>query len=271
MHSMKIKYGHIITLIIHFYLYTFISCSIQRMKKISDDGDYFIILDSGIYLYNFEKSTQINITIFNESIFDTNDAYNHIIISKNQDDISNEIKIGALINHHLYIYTYDDSNNKLEYLLIEQLKDSRHLTHSFQVKINNASIIIVYLVASEYSVRPDKIQSLSFQNYLDIKPNEPNIDIYFEEKYLYNSYLFCQIDEYDSLIKCVYEDRYCRLYFLNLKKIGDSDNSQKIKIYEPFYCQLFQYRFSNITYSSNLETIFVCANRFNEIKCYYSN
>ena len=140
-----------------------------------------------------------------------------------------------------------------------------------QVKINNASIIIVYLVASEYSVRPDKIQSLSYQSYLDIKPNEPNIDIYFEEKYLYNSYLFCQIDEYDSLIKCVYEDRYCRLYFLNLKKIGDSDNSQKIKIYEPFYCQLFQYRFSNITYSSNLETIFVCANRFNEIKCYYSN
>ena len=271
MHSMKIKYGHIITLIIHFYLYTFISCSIRSMKKISDDGDYFAILDSGIYIYNFEKSTQINITIFNESIFETNDDYNQIIISKNQDDISNEIKIGALINHHLYIYTYDDSNNKLEYLLIEQLKDSRHLTHSFQVKINNASIIIVYLVASEYSVRPDKIQSLSYQNYLDIKPNEPNIDIYFEEKYLYNSYLFCQIDEYDSLIKCVYEDRYCRLYFLNLKKIGDSDNSQKIKIYEPFFCQLFQYRFSNITYSSNLETIFVCANRFNEIKCYYSN
>ena len=67
---MKIKYGHIIiSLIIHFYLYTFISCSIQRMKKISDDGDYFVILDSGICIYNFEKSTQINITIFNESIF----------------------------------------------------------------------------------------------------------------------------------------------------------------------------------------------------------
>ena len=129
---MKIKYGHIITLIILFYSYTFISCSIRSMKKISDDGDYFVILDSGIYIYNFEKSTQINITIFNESIFETKDEYNQIIISKNQDDISNEIKIGALINHHLYIYTYNDSNNKLEYLLIEQLKDSRQLTHPFK-------------------------------------------------------------------------------------------------------------------------------------------
>ena len=110
---MKVKYSYIIIeLIINFYLYPSISCKFRSMKKISEDGDYFIILDSGIYIHNFEKSKQINIKIFNESIFETNDEYNQIIISKNQDDNSNEIKIAALINHHLYIYTYDDSNNK---------------------------------------------------------------------------------------------------------------------------------------------------------------
>ena len=70
MHLITIKYAHIIvSLTINFFLYTFVSCSIQSMKKISDNGDYFVVLDSGLCIYNFEQSMQINITIFNESIF----------------------------------------------------------------------------------------------------------------------------------------------------------------------------------------------------------
>ena len=105
MHLIRIKYAHIIvSLTINFFLYTFVSCSIQSMKKISDNGDYFVVLDSGLYIYNFEQSTQINITIFNEPIFETRDEYNQIIISKNEDDILNQTKIAALINYHLFIH-----------------------------------------------------------------------------------------------------------------------------------------------------------------------
>ena len=103
---MKVKYSHIIiALIINFCLYPSITCLFRSMKKISDDEDYFVILDSGIYIYNFEKSKQIN-KIFNESIFEENDEYNQIIISKNKDDDSYELKIAALINYHLFIYLY---------------------------------------------------------------------------------------------------------------------------------------------------------------------
>ena len=70
-------------LIIHFYSYSSISCLIRSMKKISDDGDYFVILDNGLYLYNFEKFKNINLITFNKSPFETKDEDNNITISKN--------------------------------------------------------------------------------------------------------------------------------------------------------------------------------------------
>ena len=144
---MKIKYEKIILLlIIHFYSYSSISCLLRSMKKISDDGDYFVILDNGLYLYNFEKSKKINLIIFNESVFKTNDEDNNIIISKNYDDILNETKISDLINHHLYIYTYNISNNKVDYLLIENLKNYfLHTHYSFNVEIKNFTVKILFI------------------------------------------------------------------------------------------------------------------------------
>ena len=273
MFSMRIKYIHIIvSLIINFYLNAFVSCSIQRMKKISDNGDYFVVLDSGLYIYNFEQSTQINITIFNEPIFETRDEYNQIIISKNEDDILNQTKIAALINYHLFIYTYDDSNNKLEHLLIEQLKKQwySYYNYPFQVEIKNFSVIIYFI--SRYSIiNPFKIQSLSFQNYLDIKNNEPKIDIYFEKKFILSPSFFCQIDKYDSSINCVYDDKYGNLYFLIINKNGDKYENQEKLVYKYlYYHRVGSTSFNNITFTSNSDTIFVCANiiKTNEIKCF---
>ena len=275
MHLIRIKYAHIIvSLTINFFLYTFVSCSIQSMKKISDNGDYFVVLDSGLYIYNFEQSTQINITIFNEPIFETRDEYNQIIISKNEDDILNQTKIAALINYHLFIYTYDDSNNKLEHLLIEQLKKQWYSNYNypFQVEIKNFSVIIYFI--SRYSIiNPFKIQSLSFQNYLDIKNNEPKIDIYFEKKFILSPSFFCQIDKYDSSINCVYDDKYGNLYFLIINKNGDKYENQEELVYKyPYYYRFGSTTFNNITFTSNSDTIFVRANVIitNEIKCFYT-
>ena len=136
----------IILLIIHFCSYHSITCLIRSMKKISDDGDYFVILDNGLYIYNFEKSKRINLTIFNESPFETKYEDNNIIISKNFDIILNETKISALINHHLYIYTYGSSNNKVDYLLIDDLKNSNDKAYySFNVEIKNFTVTIFFI------------------------------------------------------------------------------------------------------------------------------
>ena len=208
---MKVKYSHIIiALIINFYFYPSITCLFRSMKKISGDEDYFVILDSGIYIYNFEKSKQINtIKIFNESIFETNDEYNQIIISKNKDDDSHELKIAALINYHLFIYTYDYSNNKLDYLIIEQLKDPRHLTYPFQVEIKNLGVTI-YFVKKEpqFALYNYRVKSIFFPNYLSIKENEPNTETYFEKILQIDTSFFCQIDEYDSSLICLYGKDY---------------------------------------------------------------
>ena len=152
--SMRIKYVHIIvSLIINFYLFGFISCSIKIMKKISDDGDYFVILDNGLYLYNFETLKKINLTIFNKSPFKTKYEDNNIIISKNYDDILNEIKISALINHHLYIYTYGSSNNKVDYLLIDDLKNSNDKAYySFNVEIKNFTVTILFIKMVKWTI-----------------------------------------------------------------------------------------------------------------------
>ena len=94
----------IFALLINFYLFPFSSGLLRSMKKISDEEDYFVIFDSGLFIYNFKKSKQINITSFNQTLFKERDENNRIVISKIEDN--NEIKIAALINQHLFIYLY---------------------------------------------------------------------------------------------------------------------------------------------------------------------
>ena len=43
-------------LIFHIFLFTFTICTFRDIKKISDNKDYLVILDSGFFIYNFEKT-----------------------------------------------------------------------------------------------------------------------------------------------------------------------------------------------------------------------
>ena len=71
------------------------TCLFRKMKKISNNEDYLVILDNGLYIYNFEKSKHEIIFIFNQTIFEDNDKNNHIIISNNETD--NKIAVLLII------------------------------------------------------------------------------------------------------------------------------------------------------------------------------
>ena len=132
MHMFKEYHSHIILIIlINILLIPSIICKLRSMKEISDNGDFCVVLDSGLYIYNFENTKKKVITTFNQSIFNIRDDYNRIVITKNEDKISNETKIAALINQHLYIYTFGNSNTNLEYLLIKNLTGNLYRTFPF--------------------------------------------------------------------------------------------------------------------------------------------
>jgi len=139
---------------IFLFNYNLIMCSFQSIKKISDNGDFFVILDNGIYIYNFENYKCEKITDLNKAIFKEN---NEIVISKNYNATSKETKIAALINQYLFIYTYDNSKKNLTYIILESLVDVGETIFPFFVKIDNYKLTI-YLLKYEYKNSMDMDQ-----------------------------------------------------------------------------------------------------------------
>ena len=133
-------------LIFHIFLFTFTICTFRDIKKISDNKDYLVILDSGFFIYNFEKTKCEKIRENSQSPFEQDDNYNNIIISKNEISGSNEIKIAVLINQHLYIYIYGNTNENVEHKILQSLADNNHKKFPFYIRIINMSLIMFGLL-----------------------------------------------------------------------------------------------------------------------------
>ena len=89
-----------------FFLLPFLSCLFHSLKKISDDGDYLVVLDKGLYLYNFDDPS-----INSLKIKGLDATIKSVTISeKYDDDNTDEFKIAVLINQILYVFHYDNSN-----------------------------------------------------------------------------------------------------------------------------------------------------------------
>ena len=282
MHMFKEYHSHIILIIlINILLFPSIICKLRSMKEISDNGDFFVVLDSGLYIYNFENSKRKVITTFNQSIFNKRDEYNRIVISKNENKISNETKIAALINQHLFIYTYGNSNTNLEYLLIKNFAGNLYTTFPFEIEIDGYNLNIYFSVfQSPFGMGCGElyIKEFIFQNYTSIQINEPK-EISSELINAVNP--VCQIDKKDSLIKCVCECKSCYLQFLILKKLEDNFEKlfdKRIFNYDlsedliPTY--LYSNRISNITWSISTKTVnttLVCSVERDYVYCFYNN
>ena len=282
MYMFKEHCSHIILIIlINILLYHSIISKLRSMKEISDNGDFFVILDSGLYIYNFENPKRNVITTFNQSIFNVRDDYNRIVITKNEDKISNETKIAALINQHLYIYTFGNSNTNLEYLLIKNFAGNLYSTFPFEIEIKGYNLYIYFSVFSvPFGTGCGElyIKEFIFQNYTSIQINEPK-EISSELINAINP--VCQIDKKDSLIKCVCECQKCHLQFLILKKL--EDNFEKL-----FDKRIFNYdlsedliptyingnRISKITWlisTKTINTTLVCSVELDYVYCFYNN
>ena len=254
----------IFSLIFYFKLIPLAYCSFYNMKKISDNGDYFVILKDGLYIYNFEKSKCKMITSLDASIFNINDALNNIIISKNFNNNSKEIIISALINQNLYVYTISNSNINLESKKLESLvdKDKNHKTYPFSVQIINLQLIIKIIEFEDKdNILFDKyyIKSFEFNNYLSIQNNEPNIKIYKED---YTNKPLCQVDTYNSLIKCIYP--YGLFGDLKYREINDSKSDFNDIIIE----EESGYKYITFTFSNNKD--FVCYSRNGATICFFN-
>ena len=243
-------------------LYPLILCSFQSIKKISDNGDYFVILDKGIYIYNFENYKCERITGLNEAIFKSNDTYNQIIISKNYNISSNETKIAALINQYLYIYTYDNSKKIFTYIILESLIDSGNTIFPFYVEIDNRKLAINLIEYQLNTLTPRYYISLfEFENYLSIKNDEPQIIKYDED---FANKLKCQLDIDNSIIKCIYNILY-NLKYIEIQKSNKSFSLITQIIIENSWSFYFNYESIEFTFSKNI--VFVCFCESDSIKC----
>ena len=109
--------------------------SFNSLKRISENGDYLVILDNGLYIYNFAKLKCRTITNYEASIFKSNEDDNYILISDKEVDNSMEIKIAVLINKYLYIISFDGNDDNLINLVIQNLSDEKIYPFHHSVKI----------------------------------------------------------------------------------------------------------------------------------------
>ena len=186
-----------ILIIFIFFLFCNIFCIFIEIEKISDNGDYFVVLDNGLYIYNFEKTKCKFIRDINESKFDENNINNNIIISKNKISGANEMKIALLINEHLYVYTYSETNEMIEYVLLRDLVNNEHNIYPFNIQIDNYKLIINFIsFEKNFLNNYFFIKSYDYQNYLQTEKNENKYNDIFTKK------PFCQFNNYYIKINC---------------------------------------------------------------------
>lgn len=243
-----------------------IICSFLDLKKISENEDYFVLLDNGLYIYNFENSKCHNVKELDSSQLLNNNENNFISISniyKNEE----ETKIATLINQHLYVYSYNDSYTKVENLDIESLVNNDQTIFPFNFRIENFQLIInliKYEKKSFFEGMKYYVRSFDFGNYLLIKTDEPQIVKYDDD---YTNKPICQFDDYYSLIKCVYVhavDSYLKFFKIQKSEDCYKNVDDEISIEK----QLFSdYKMITLTFCQNKD--FVCFSGNNEIRCYF--
>ena len=240
-------------------LFSFAICYFRSIKKISDDGNYFVISDNGLYIYNFENSE-----CFTIKEIDINNESDFFIISNIYKSNSGLIKIAALINQHLYVYTYDNLNKNLEYFVIESLSKIRISQYSFDVFIDNYQLSIFLIEKDgDENGRIYNIKTYNFENYASITNSEPVIKKHNSN--LINFPDVCHFDNYNSLIKCIYmdsNDGY--LKFLIIDNMYTKVSDTKI---ESHNTKGLPYAFKTFSYSANMVLICFWENSVNI--CYY--
>ena len=203
------------------------------IKKLSFNNDYFVILDTGLYLYdsNFKHCALIH--QFNEKEYKTNVAYNKINIT----ELYNEQNayILCLINEYLFIldeYTYKVMNYTINEINNFINNNDYYNIMPYKIENNNISFIIAFNNDTNslyfYSYNFQLNQKILYNPEIIIKDNL-NIE---------NKMIRCEMNSNLTFIICFYHSKNnTENYFVSktfiIENKTDGINLSKIYIY-PF-------------------------------------
>ena len=167
------------------------------IKKLSLFDSYFVVLETGLYIYNFNNLDCSIILSFNSTVY-KNNSNDKIIINGINDEYNSFIL--CLVNEYFFIF--NEKNNKTNSYkmndIIPQNKKYYDLL-PFKLESNNMSLIFVFYNNASKLI-------FYFYNFsLTDGINEP-IEISFDNIKIKNYKISCQIDSYLSMIRCFYHE-----------------------------------------------------------------
>ena len=202
--------------------------------KSLNSENYFVLLDNGVFICDYNLNFKKTLIFFNQTIRDTE----KVIIKKHIH--KDEIYIFCLIKE--YVFIYFDSLQSLFYISINQLVNSQYLDYKYyniipyNTKENNLNFIInsiVHVISKGYS--------FFYNSYLDYNVNylEDNLNIFFKQAksiQVYNIFMdeknICHFLETSFVLKCTYYDNtYFSNVNYNIKKDIFSNTFLKSYIY----------------------------------------
>ena len=167
------------------------------IKKLSLSDSYLVVLDTGLYLYNFKNFDCSIILNFNSSVY--RNTTNKVILNELNDE--NNLYILCLVNEYLFIFN-ENNNKTISYQINDfNLSPDKYydlLPYKFQQ--NNISFIISYL-------NEPIIMTFYYYNFTLKNDIIAHIEISFDNFEINNNNkISCQINSYLSTIKCFFHD-----------------------------------------------------------------
>ena len=204
----------------------------QKIIKLSLSEEYFVIFNTGIFIFNSNFTVNKTIHYFNnQQIISTNDDSINTIISEIKKD--NDKYIICLVKKYLYVY--QESNNNLNNYYISKLTESTYSQKGVNYNLvpysieNNNLYLIISLINEKFASH-----SIYFLYYNEnIQENKLNYEQ--EKKYVgRDSFGFSGISPFN--ISC---------------QITPSSQ----KTVKCFYCREYQQYFSSIYFDLNINNI----------------
>ena len=214
------------------------------IKKLSvSDSIYFVVLDTGLFLYDFDNLNCSVIHLFNEIEFRTGINNNNINLTELY--LGYKAYIFCLVNEYLFIfneYTYKTLNYKINKINLFQ-------GYYYNIMPNNAiNNNISFIIA--FNNEPTNLIFYYYNFNLNEDINEPK-EIIFNDMNIQNKMIRCQINSYFTNMLCLYYS--------------------KINTQNYFMETIFNIKDMNLNKEKTFEIIWANLNPINQIKLEISN
>ena len=178
--------------------------SLIDMKKLSAYDSYFVVLDTGLYLYNFNTYNYALISDFTNTTITVNT--NSLNITELYDE--NNAYIFWLVKPYLFIFD-ENTNKTINYSEhIPNLSNGYYTILPYKKQNNNISFIIAF----------NNVNNKLIFNYYNTnligELNEPK-EIEINNMNIQDKMIRCQINSYLSFIKCFYYSKDNSFYLNN--------------------------------------------------------